>query len=242
MHHHHRHHHHHHGHHDEKLSQELNDLISRAPVSPEVQYANGNEVWEALQRGNELFTSGHYGGYILNLAHGIQAERKTQLAGGQTPHAIIVSCSDSRVPPELVFNQGLGHIFVVRVAGNVIDSIALGSIEYAVEHLHSQLIVVLGHQKCGAVKAAVDTHGTEAAPAGESSIPSILAKIYPAVATAKGANAADLLDASVQQNAKNTVAEILEKSHIVAEHVKEGKVVIHAAEYSLDTCKVTQLD
>jgi len=171
----------------------------------------------------------------------VRAEKKSKLAGGQSPQAILVCCSDSRVPPELVFNQGLGDVFVVRVAGNVVDAIALGSIEYAVEHLHSNLIVVLGHQKCGAVKAACDTHGTESH--GEaSSIPAILNKIYPAVATAKAENASDLLSATIKHNAKNTAKEIVEKSHIVAEHIKEGKVVIHSAEYSLDTGVVTQLD
>src|SRR5574337_648976 len=80
---------------------------------------------------------------------------REELAKGQHPHAVIVTCSDSRVAPEIVFNQDLGHIFVVRTAGNVVDAVALGSIEYAVEHLHTPLVVVMGHESCGAVNAAV---------------------------------------------------------------------------------------
>jgi len=237
-HHHHHHHHHHHGRHPEELSQQLHNLVASSPVPPEPTFNNPEEVWTHLMEGNSLYTSGHYGGYLLSLAHGISDTHKASLRDGQKPHAIVVCCSDSRCAPELLFNQGLGHIFVVRVAGNVIDPIALGSIEYAVEHLHSQLIVILGHQKCGAVKAAVETHGTPLST--DNSISAILAKIHPAVEQVKGTNppAENLVDLVVRQNVKNTEAEILAKSHIVKEHVEQGTVAIHTAHYSLDTGKV----
>jgi len=188
--------------------------------------------------GNTLYTSGHFGGYLLSLAHGISEPRKASLRTGQQPHAIVVCCSDSRDPPELVFNQGLGHIFVVRVAGNVVDPVALGSIEYAVDHLHSKLIVIMGHEKCGACQAAVDTFGTTLAT--DNSVSAILAKIHPAVEQVKATNppAENLVDLVVKQNIRNTTAEILAKSHIIKERVEKGEVAIHTAQYSLDTGQV----
>ncbi len=109
------------------------------------------EAISKLKEGNGRYTSG-------NLQHPAQTtERRTELAKSQHPFAVILSCSDSRVPPEIVFDQGLGDLFVVRVAGNVIDDESLGSIEYAVDHLGVRLILVLGHQSCGAVKAAKET-------------------------------------------------------------------------------------
>src|SRR5437773_6396301 len=113
------------------------------------------------------------------------AKRRAELTKSQHPFAIIVSCSDSRVPPEIVFDQGLGDLFVLRVAGNVIDDHSLGSIEYAVDHLAVRLIVVLGHQRCGAVKAAKETIDDNGKAPGH--IESLVTAIRPAVdATAKG--------------------------------------------------------
>ena len=88
-------------------------------------------------------------------------ERQRELASGQSPHAEILSCADSRVPPELIFDQGLGDLFIIRVAGNVVSDTELGSLEYGAEHLHVPLLVVLGHQHCGAVTAAVEGGGNE---------------------------------------------------------------------------------
>ena len=103
-----------------------------------------------LQYGNELFAKG-----VLQTPKVDEMTRYQLETEGQHPFAVVVSCSDSRVPPELVFNQGLGDLFVVRVAGNIVNEENLASIEYAVEHLKAPLIVVLGHTHCGAVKAAV---------------------------------------------------------------------------------------
>src|SRR5437588_10797425 len=109
------------------------------------------EAISKLKEGNGRYTSG-------NLQHpGQTTERRTELSKSQHPFAVIVSCSDSRVPPEIVFDQGLGDLFIFRVAGNVIDDHGLGSIEYSVDHLGTRLILVLGHQSCGAVKAAKET-------------------------------------------------------------------------------------
>ena len=114
------------------------------------------EAISKLKEGNGRYAGG-------NLQHpGQTIERRVELAKSQHPFATIVSCSDSRVPPEIVFDQGLGDLFVVRVAGNVIDDHGLGSIEYSVDHLGVRLIVVLGHQSCGAVKAARETTAARA--------------------------------------------------------------------------------
>src|SRR5947208_9005654 len=121
------------------------------PAHPEQPAVDPAEAIDKLKEGNGRYASG-------KLQHpGQTTERRAELTKDQHPFAVIVSCSDSRVPPEIVFDQGLGDLFVVRVAGNVIDDHGLGSIEYAVDHLGARLIVVLGHQSCGAVKAAKET-------------------------------------------------------------------------------------
>ena len=118
------------------------------PAHPEQPTVAPAEAISKLKEGNSRYTGG-------NLQHpGQTTERRAELAKSQYPFATIVSCSDSRVPPEIVFDQGLGDLFVVRVAGNVVDDHALGSIEYSVDPLGVRLIVVLGHQSCGAVQAA----------------------------------------------------------------------------------------
>ena len=116
---------------------------------------------------------------FLGMTAAEAAKRRAELTKSQHPFAIVVSCSDSRVPPEIVFDQGLGDLFVLRVAGNVIDDHSLGSIEYAVDHLAVRLIVVLGHQRCGAVKAAKETIAAKGkAPAHIQSLVTALGRSY----------------------------------------------------------------
>lgn len=134
---------------------------------------NAEQALQELVRGNRRYIREHYAG-----AH-IGPEQRRKLTQGQFPFAIILSCSDSRVPPEIVFDQGLGDLFVVRTAGQALDSIALGSIEYAVEYLKVKLLVVLGHEDCGAVKAAL----ADELPPGR--IADITAAIRPAVELTK---------------------------------------------------------
>ncbi len=158
------------------------------------------------------------------------AEFRAELSKGQHPQAVVVACSDSRVAPEIVFNQDLGHVFVVRTAGNVVDAVALGSIEYAVEHLHTPLIIVLGHESCGAVTAAVDSTGEPHGNIGE-----IIKKILPAVKKAKAAikpNEDVILKATIE-NVKLVASDIVAKSDVIGHEKKEGKVKIVAAFYSL---------
>ena len=158
-------------------------------------------------------------------------ERRHTLAKDQKPFAVIVSCSDSRVPPELIFDVTLGDIFVVRTAGEVVDAVALGSIEYAIEHLGTRLIVVLGHQRCGAVSAAV----SGATETGD--IPDVLKAISPAVEETKG-QSGDPIDNAVRANARDIAKRLQNAGPIIAPRVQTGEVKIVAAYYSLDTGQV----
>ena len=157
-----------------------------------------------------------------------------ELAKGQAPFAVIVTCSDSRVPAELLFDQGVGDIFVIRVAGNVIDPVALGSVEYAVEHLGSPLVVVLGHQGCGAVKAAV------AGGKALGSIGSILAMLKPSVSAAKASGAkgdAQIAETAADMNV-DRMLKLLEKSPIIEEALKAKELKLVGAKYILDNGEV----
>jgi len=171
--------------------------------------------------------------YVTNAAtHPDQTpERRAEVAKGQSPFAIVLTCADSRVSPEVVFDQGLGDLFVVRNAGNVLDDHTIGSIEYAVEHLHAQLVIVLGHGQCGAVSAAV------AGGHAPGHIASVVEAIEPAVELAKDLPG-DKVDNVVRTNAKR-VAEILNRVEpILSESVKSGKVKVVAARYDLGSGQV----
>jgi carbonic anhydrase len=163
---------------------------------------------------------------------------RQKLAGGQAPYAIILSCSDSRVPPELLFDEGLGEIFVIRVAGNVVDPVVLGSIEYAAEHLGTPLVMVLGHERCGAVKATVDLNGE-----GHGNIGAIVAAIAPALKTAKkDEDKARFVEAVVVENTRLVKGQLTEKSPVLAELAHAGKLKIVTARYDLDDGVVTVLE
>lgn len=162
---------------------------------------------------------------------GEHPDARVDVAGGQKPFAVLVSCSDSRVPPELLVDQGFGDLFVVRVAGNVIGPSELGSVEYAVDHLHTPLIVTVGHTRCGAVEAAVDSVESGEAPHG--AIAEIVKLITPAVHEAQKDPGEDLLDTAVRLNAVQSRDTLL-KSTVVADAVAAGKLRVIAAYYSLD--------
>jgi carbonic anhydrase len=173
---------------------------------------------------------------FLGMTDAQAAKRRTELAKGQHPFAIIVSCSDSRVPPEIVFDQGLGDLFICRVAGNVINDENLGSIEYAVDHLGTHLILVLGHQRCGAVQAAKETIAAKGKAPGH--IESLVTAIKPAVeATAK-----DDLDVTIKANVKNVVQALRSSTPILKAKVDSGEIRVIGGYYSLDTGAVTFLD
>ncbi len=185
-------------------------------------------VLDELKAGNQRYVSGHFTHPHENLA------RRQELAAGQQPHAIFLTCADSRVAPEIVFDQGLGDLFDVRVAGNIAADDEIASMEYAAEHLHTPLIVVMGHQKCGAVSAAVQG----GAPDGH--LPALIKAIQPAVSQAKKLPG-DNVENAVRINVENVVAQLRSSMPILAELVEQGKLKIVGAVYSLDTGKVDWL-
>jgi carbonic anhydrase len=198
--------------------------LAASPKKPAVSPDNPLTL---LSQGNARFVKGK------RLRANYKRERKA-LTAGQHPYAIVLSCSDSRVPPEIVFDQSLGKLFVVRVAGNVVDPATLGSIEYAAEHLHSKLLFVLGHESCGAVKATVD--GGHFSP----SIESIVERIKPAVAAAKKEhpNAKDILPFAVRENVELQIKSAVEQSAIIRELVKKRELQIAGGVYRLDSGKI----
>ncbi len=151
----------------------------------------------------------------------------------QKPHTLVMTCMDSRVPPEIIFDQGIGNIFVLRVAGNVEDENMLGSMEYAVEHTGSKLLVVMGHSHCGAVKGAVQN-------AGSGMLTQLLDQIKPAIPADH--KDPDLIEKTVKNNVKLTIADILAKSHSIREMVDDHKIVILGAFYDIETGVVTFME
>lgn len=187
------------------------------------------EALDQLEAGNQRFVSG-----ASEHPH-CDPARRAELAGGQRPFATVVTCADSRVPVELVFDQGLGDVFVIRVAGNIADDAVLGSIEYASMHLGVNLVVVMGHQSCGAVGAAVDGSSTG------THIDSLIDAIAPAVAEAKAEGSDDLLERSVHANATMVSTQIRESQPVLAGLGEQG-VAVRPAYYSLETGEVSWLD
>ncbi|MGA7292495.1 MAG: carbonic anhydrase [Terriglobales bacterium] len=192
---------------------------------------SADKIWAELMAGNKRFVAGKTHAYAV-----VPLRRK--LTSGQQPHVIVLSCSDSRVPPELVFDQSLGDLFVVRTAGNIADLVGLGSIEYAVDHFHSPLLVVLGHSKCGAVTAACSGDKMPT-----PNLEAIVDKIDPAVIQAKTyAKSDDLIEAAIKENVRQSAKDLLANSPIIREAVTSGKLKIVEAEYRLDTGEVSRLD
>jgi carbonic anhydrase len=162
------------------------------------------------------------------------ASRREALANGQHPFAIILGCADSRVPPELVFDQGLGDLFVIRVAGEVAPAEVLGSIEYAVEHLGCRAIIVLGHERCGAVEAALKL---PSGSAPEGNLGELLKEMLPAIEKIDR-KAPDAMDAAVKANAKAVAETVVSRSKLVGELTHKGELVVTPARYDLDSGKV----
>jgi len=192
------------------------------------QSMTGKEALELLFAGNKRFLDG-------KLEHPNHCEESRKgLVSGQDPLAVVLTCADSRVPPVDVFDQGLGDLFVVRVAGNIISDHILGSIEYAVSHLHTPLVMVMGHSSCGAVGAVaqgVKLHGH---------IASLTPSIDAALKKAKGM-AGHWHDNAAKELAKTTAKKIEESEPIVADLVKEGRVLVVATYYDLATGEVSML-
>ncbi len=161
-------------------------------------------------------------------------EHRLRVSRGQQPYAVVLTCSDSRLPPEVVFDQGLGDLFVVRVAGNIVDAALLGSIEYAVGHLNVPLVVAMGHESCGAVEATLESLQHHTRPHGD--VAALVDAITPAVPVAES-RAGNLVENTVRANAEMSRDRIA-ASEELAEPLKSGRLKVLAAYYSLDDGKV----
>jgi carbonic anhydrase len=210
--------------------------IARGQVTQAEQEAlTPDTVLTALMEGNARFVAG-------TLTDPDIAGRISESATGQYPKAVVLSCLDSRVPVELVFDQGIGDIFVGRVAGNIENGDQLGSMEFATKLSGAKLVLVLGHSGCGAIKGAVDG-------AKLGNLTGLLEKIRPAVDQVKGFSSEERKSANasfvakvIEENVRQTVADIREKSPVMAEMERKGEVKIVGAIYDLKTGKVSLLE
>jgi carbonic anhydrase len=162
---------------------------------------------------------------------------RLRVSQGQRPFATILTCSDSRLPPEVIFDQGLGDLFVIRVAGNVVDPALLGSVEYSVVHLHAPLVLVIGHDRCGAVEATLENIQDNTTPHGD--IAALVEAIKPAVPVAEE-RPGGLLDNTIRVNAEMS-RDTIAKSSELEEPLKSGRLKVLAAYYGLDAGTVTLL-
>lgn len=194
---------------------------------------SGREALERLQKGNGRFASDVSDREILT-----SRSRCNELAAGQEPFAVILGCSDSRVPVEIVFDQGLGNLFVIRVAGNIVAPSQVGSVEFAAERFGTRLVVVLGHSRCGAILATLEElrHPTE----GQSrSLRSIVDRIRPSVeallATELRYDADALVREAVRANIRVAVDHLRHGSEVLERLIQEDGLLVVGAEYSLET-------
>jgi carbonic anhydrase len=187
-------------------------------------------TWKDLMDGNKRFVAGE------TKKHDIVAEREV-LAGGQKPKVIVLACADSRVSPEIIFDKGLGELFVVRIAGNIADKIALGSMEYAIEHLHSVMIVIVGHEKCGAVAAAASK---EEMPS--QNLKALVDQIRPSLVNIKAEVKGDELALlQVQANVNQSAVDLLKNSAIIRTALEEKKISLVKTVYRLKSGEVVKL-
>jgi carbonic anhydrase len=191
---------------------------------------SADTIWNSLMEGNKRFVEGK------PTARDIVARRHS-LEKDQHPLVAVVSCSDSRVPPEAVFDQDLGELFVVRTAGNSADPLGIGSLEYAVEHLGTTVIVVLGHQSCGAVTAACSSKKMPS-----SNLEAVVRPIAMSCAARKQQQTPeDQVDFAIKDHVHKTAGDLLMQSTILKHAHDEGKLSIIEAYYSLDSGVVTRL-
>jgi len=204
---------------------------------PTTPPATPQEAWTQLVAGNDRFITGH-------TAHPRQdADRRDSLVGGQHPFAALFGCADSRISAELIFDVGLGDLFVVRNAGQTISQSVIGSLEYAVHSLGVQLIVVLAHDDCGAVREAIDSRRADAAPLPVN-IRSITDTIQPAidrVMLSLATTQVDEVDSTIvgEEHLRDTISELLTHSELVGEAIAVGRVGIVGATYKLREGRVT---
>lgn len=189
---------------------------------------SGDAARVKLMSGNKRFVNSrmHHSGHTFR--------RRIEIATGQHPFAVVVCCSDSRVPPEILFDQGLGDLFVIRLAGNIIDDAALGSIEYAVEHLGVSYVMILGHERCGAVEATVKGGHYP------GHIGALAEAIRPAMIEA-ARQSGDFVENTVRSNVAMIVRQLRSSGPILDERFKNGLLSIEGARYDLDEGTVEML-
>jgi len=204
------------------------NLVSPAVFAQEKPTVTSEEALQRLKKGNEKFVADP------SASPKITEERRQEVAKVQRPFAIILTCADSRVTPEYIFHQGLGDIFVLRVAGNIADQFELGSMEFAVANLQVPLIVVLGHTNCGAVDAALGKDR----PAGN------LGKLIAEIQVGKDlpADKPAALDAAIANNARHQSESLAKRSEVIKDFVEHKRLRIVSGVYSLESGKVTWLE
>ncbi len=192
----------------------------------------GKQVWRRLIAGNMRFVQGLFQGRNL-------LDLRGTLTKGQQPEAAVLCCSDSRVPAEIIFDQSLGDLFVVRTAGLVLEPTSIGSLEYAVAHLHVPLLVIKGHECCGAVTAAVTQPDND-----EGHIRAIVQKIAPAAAKARqsGKTGHDLVEEATEQHLRALAETLRRESRIIGQALERGRLDLVVAKYLLGSGQVEALD
>jgi carbonic anhydrase len=195
------------------------------------QELSGKQVWQRLIAGNMRFVQGLFQGRNL-------LDLRRTLTQGQQPQAAVLCCSDSRVPAEIIFDQSLGDLFVVRTAGLVLEPTSIGSLEYAVAHLRVPLLVIKGHESCGAVTAAVAHPDTD-----EGHIGAIVEKIAPAAARARltGKSGPDLVEAATEQHLISLEETLRRESRIIGEALEQGRLDLIVVKYLLHSGRVDTL-
>jgi carbonic anhydrase len=204
--------------------------IAPAPPALDRSIAAPEEIWRELMEGNRRFASGK------PRSRDVVAAR-ARTAPQQHPYVVVLCCSDSRLSPELIFDQNIGDLFVVRTAGNIADPIALGTIEYAIEHLGSRMLVVLGHEKCGAVSATLSGGVMPTA-----NLTAIVDKIRPGIERLKGlVQGETLMNLAIEANVHHSTSDVIEESPIVRHELAAAKLSVVKAVYNLATGEVQRL-
>ena len=211
---------------EKKQEEKVNATVQQENIHP-VSINTPDEAVAELKAGNIRFMDDK----LINTNFKGQINHSKN---DQHPHSLILSCLDSRIPPEIIFDQGIGNIFVARVAGNIEDLNITGSMEFATKVKKSKLIVVMGHNKCGAVKGAIDN-------AELGNLTQLVNQIKPAL-TGDNTNPDAMLDESAKNNVKMTIEDILKSSPILTELIKEGQLKIVGAFYDLTTGKVVFME
>ena len=194
------------------------------------------DALERLREGNSRFAAGQ-----SNIDESLSAAKRVELVGGQSPFAVVLACSDSRVPVELVFDQGLGDLFVIRVAGNIVAPSQVGSVEFAAARLGTKLVIVLGHSNCGAVEATLEELRCEQVPRSPN-LRAITDRIRPAIEPMLEDRGGVPLQDAVVANVRHSVGRLRHGSRSLGQLTESGKLTIVGAEYSIESGRVTFLD